>query len=176
MVEGNCLENSRMGNRTVSSNLTASAKWGTPKVTRIHMKTPVKPEEIEYTALFVDSPEKLLQMFPAKQSKVFAHHSTNWYRPTSTEGLEIGKKSLLKIIGQAYDQNSLAVLVENAKSKNKFPHITISCAEDIAPVYSNELLEKASKDGSLEMLKEPLFIDVTEGYVDISKNLVLSEN
>lgn len=84
------------------------------------MKNSLKPEEIEYTALFVDNPEKLLQMFPAKHSKVFAHHSTNWYKPTSIEGLEIGKKSHLKIIGQAYDQNGFAVLVENASQKISF--------------------------------------------------------
>lgn len=136
--------------------------------------TNLKPEEIEYTALFVDNPEKLLEMFPAKHSKVFAHHSTNWYKPTSLEGLEIGKKSLLKIIGQAYDQKGFAVLVENPKSKNKFPHITISCAEGIPPVYSNELLEKASKDGSLEMFKEPFFIEVTEGYGDFNDNVIIS--
>jgi hypothetical protein len=140
------------------------------------MKIALKPEEIEYTALFVDSPEKLLQMFPAKHLKVFAHHSTNWYKPTSSEGLEIGNKSLLKIIGQASDLKGFAVLVENAKSKNKFPHITISCAEGVAPVYSNELLEIASKDGSLEMFKEPLFIEVTEGYGDFDDKIVLSEN
>ena len=153
-----------------------SAKWGTPKVTRIHMKSPINPEEIEYTALFVDSPEELLQMFPAKHPKVFAHHSTNWYKPSSIEDLEVAKKSLLKIIGQAYDQKGFAVLVENAKSKNKFPHITISCAEGVAAVYSNELLEKALGNGTLEMFKEPLFVEVTEGYVDMNKNLVLSEN
>lgn len=145
-------------------------------MTRIHMKTTLKPEEIEYTALFINSPEKLLKMFPAKHAKVFAHHSTNWYKPSSLEGLEVGKKSTLKIIGQASDEKGFAVLVENAKSKNKFPHITISCAEDVAPVYSNELLEKVSKEGSLEMFEDPLFIEVTEGYVDMSKNLVLSEN
>lgn len=144
-------------------------------MTRIHMKSHIKPEEIEYIALFVDSPERLLKMFPARHQKVFAHHSTNWYKPASIEGLEIGKKSALKIIGQAYDQKGFTLLVENTKSKNKFPHITISCSEDTAPVYSNELLESAAKDGSLEMLEEPLFIEVTEGYVDINKNLVTSK-
>ncbi len=140
------------------------------------MKTSLKPEEIEFTALVVDNPEKLLKMFPAKHSKVFAHHSTNWYKPTSIEGLEIGKKSLLKIIGQAYDQKGFAVLVENIKSKNKFPHITISCAEGVPPVYSNELLERASKDGSLEMFKEPFFIEVTEGYRNFDYKIILYTN
>lgn len=152
------------------------AKWGTSKVTPIHMKMPLKPKEIEYTALFVNSPEKLLEMFPARHPKVFAHHSTNWYKPSSLEGLEIGKKSNLKIIGQAHDQKGFAVLVENAKSKNKFPHITISCTEGVAPVYSNELLEKAFKDGSLELFKEPFFIEVTEGYGDFDDRIILSEN
>lgn len=134
----------------------------------------IKPSQIIYTALFVDSPEKLFEMFPAKHSKVFAHHSTNWYKPTSLEGLEIGNRSLLKIIGQASDENGFAVLVENSKSKNKFSHITISCAENIAPFYSSQLLEKASKDGSLEILKEPVFIEVTEGYVNMDNNIVIS--
>ena len=136
----------------------------------------VKAEEIEYTALFVDNSKKLLEMFPAKHPKVFAHHSTNWYRPSSLENLEIGKKSTLKIIGQAHNENAFALLVENSKSKNKIPHITISCSEGTAPVYSNELLEKASESGSLEIFEEPFFIEVTEGYKDINKNLVLSEN
>jgi hypothetical protein len=140
------------------------------------MKIPLKPKEIEYTALFVDNPEKLLQMFPAKHTKIFAHHSTNWYKPTSVEGLEIGKKIILKIIGQAYDQKGFAVLVENVKSKNKFPHITISCSEGIPPVYSNELLENAYKNNYLEMFKDPLFIKVTEGYNDLNNKIILSEN
>lgn len=58
-----------------------------------YMKENLKPEEILYTALFVDSPERLLEIFPAKHTKIFAHHSTNWYKPASLEGLEVGKKS-----------------------------------------------------------------------------------
>ncbi len=137
------------------------------------MNTLLKPEDILYTAFFVDDIEKLLQMFPAKHSKVFAHHSTNWFKPTDISDLEVGKKSFLKIIGQAYDEKGFAVLVENNKSKFKFPHITISCSEDTAPFYSNELLEKASKDGSLEILEKPLFIEVTEGYLDFNKNTII---
>ena len=138
------------------------------------MKTQLKPEEIEYTALFVDDQKRLLQLFPAKHVKVFAHHSTNWHKPINVDGLEIGRQSKLKIIGQAYDQNSFALFVENAKSKNKYPHITISCAEHIQPVYSNELLEKASENGSLELFKEPFFIEVTEGYADLNHNIILT--
>lgn len=140
------------------------------------MKIHIKPNEIKYIALFVDNPEKLLEMFPAKHRKVFAHHSTIWHRPTSTEGLEIGKKSMLKIIGEAHDEKSFALLVESSRSKNSFAHITISCAEGTRPVYSNELFEKASKDGSLNLFDDPFFIEVTEGCVNMNNRLIISEN
>lgn len=134
----------------------------------------VEYKDIEYTALFVDSPEKLLKMFLPKHKKIYGHHSTNWYRPTDLNDLEIGKKVVLKIVGRASDKRGDALLVENSKSKNKYPHITISCAENVPPVYSNELLEKASEDGSLELFKELFFIEVTEGYSDNKGNVILS--
>ncbi len=133
---------------------------------------PVGPESVKYTGLFVDSPEKLLQKFPARHEVVVAHHSTNWYKPTSLSELEIGKKSSLKIIGQAADAKCFALLVENLKSKNQYPHITISHAVDVSAVYANELLEKSAKGDTLEMFPEPVFIDVTEGYVGADEQLV----
>jgi hypothetical protein len=90
--------------------------------------------------------------------------------------LKIGKKSKLKIVGRAYDHKGDALFVKNPKSKNKYPHITISCAKKVLPVYSNELLEKASKEGSLKLFKKPYFIKVTEGYGDFAGNIILSKN
>lgn len=123
-------------------------------------------KDIIYTAQFIDSPSKLLQMFPARHDKIFAHHSTNKFRPTNADGLEIGKKSNLKIIGQAHDEKCFALIVENPKSENKFPHITISCSLNTNPVYSQKLLEQASFAGSIEYFPEPFYIEVTEGYFD----------
>ncbi|MES2622788.1 MAG: hypothetical protein V4576_00075 [Patescibacteria group bacterium] len=80
--------------------------------------------DIRYTALFVDNPTKLLNMFPPKHSKVFAHHSTNKYKPVDTSDLEVGKKSLLKIIGRVHNEKGDAILVENPKSEKLHPHIT----------------------------------------------------
>lgn len=131
-------------------------------------------KDVEYTALFVDSPEKLLKMFLPKHKKIYGHHSTIWYKPTDFNDLEIGKKVVLKIIGRAFNNRGDVVLVENFKSKNKYPHITISCDENVPPVYSNELLEEASEDGSLELFKEPFFVEVTEGYSDNKGNVFLS--
>ena len=133
----------------------------------------IESKNIQYTAFFIDNPEKLLKAFVPKHKKVYAHHSTNWYKPTDVSDLEIGRKSVLKIIGRAFDQKGDALLVENNKSRNKYPHITISCTEDVPAVYSNELLEKASGDGSLELLEEPFLIETTEGYADFGDNIVL---
>ena len=102
-----------------------------------------------------------------------AHHSTNWYKPTSLSELEIGKKSSLKIIGQAADDKCFALLVENPKSKNQYPHVTIFHSADVSAVYANELLERAVKEDGLEMFPEPIFVDVTEGYVGVDEQLVM---
>ncbi len=129
------------------------------------MIQPNQPKII-YTAQFIDNQSKLLQMFPVRHDKIFAHHSTNKFRPANTDGLEVGKKSELKITGQVHDEKCFALLVENPKSENKFPHITISCALDTNPIYAQELLERASLVGSIEYFPEPFYIAVTEGYFD----------
>lgn len=119
-----------------------------------------------YSALFVTNVEELLSLLPPKHSKIFAHHSTIEFKPKSLDGIEIGKTSTLKILGRATDEKGDAILVENPKSKNKFPHITLSCAEGVSPVYSNELLEKASQNGTLELFPNPIEIQTVEGYSD----------
>lgn len=136
---------------------------------------PIKPEDIEYTGLYVDDQNALLRLFPAKHAKVFAHHSTNWYRPTSTDEIDLGHKSTIKAIGQAYDEKGYALLVENEKSKNEFPHITISCAPGVGAVYSNELIKKASENGTLEIFEQPVLINVTEGFVDRKRRLITTK-
>lgn len=120
-------------------------------------------KNIWYTALYVIDPQKLIKEFKPIHSKVFAHHSTIAFKPETLDGIELGKTQKLKIIGRAFDDKGDALLVENLKSKNKFPHITLSCAEGIDPVYSNELLEKAYKNKTIKNIT-PYYIDVIEGY------------
>ena len=139
------------------------------------MKNSIKLENVECTALFIDNPTALLKMFQPKHKNVFVHHSTNWYKPLNLNDLEVGNKSILKIIGRASDQKGDALLVENTKSKNMYPHITISCADGIPPVYSNELLERATKDGLVEIFQEPFYVEVTEGYGDLKDNIITSK-
>ena len=123
-------------------------------------------KEIWYTALFVVDPTELIQKFIPKHNKVLAHHSTIDFKPGSLEDIVPGRKVNIKIIGRAHDKKGDALLVENKKSKNVFPHITLSCAEGVRPVYSNELLERADEEGSTEYF-EPFFVEAIEGYETI---------
>ena len=132
---------------------------------------PQPPKNIIYTALFVDNPAELAKMFPPKHSKVFAHHSTNKFRPEDAADLEVGRKVRIKILARVSDDKGDVLLVENPKSENTQPHITLSCADGVAPKYSQELLATAAKNGSLVFFDEPFFIDDTEGYFDGTKDV-----
>lgn len=82
----------------------------------------------------------------------------------------------MKIIGRAQDEKGDALLVENKKSSNAHPHITLSCAEGVSPVYSNELIEKAIATNTVEYFQEPVGIDVIEGYSDGKQDIVSLPN
>lgn len=120
---------------------------------------------IYYSAYFIDNPQELLSMFSPKHPIIYVDHSTNIYKPDSLDGIEVGKKIKLKIIGRMTDDKCDVLLVENPKSENKFPHITLSCTKGTPPVYSNYLLETADKNNTMEYFPQPYYIDATEGYV-----------
>jgi len=124
----------------------------------------MEKSNIWYTALFVVEPDKLTKLFPPRHREVFAHHSTIEFEPKNLEGIEIGKRWNVKILGRASDEKGDALLVENPKSKNKYPHITLSCKGGTNPFYSNELLENADKSGTIEYFKAPYFVETIEGY------------
>lgn len=122
--------------------------------------------KIIYTAVFVTESKELLKRFPPKHSNVFAHHCTIAFRPNSLDGIEVGKNLKLKILGRVCDEKGDVLLVERYKTLNTFPHITLSCADNVAPAYSKELLEKAFERGSIEMFDVPIEISVIEGFFD----------
>ena len=130
----------------------------------------MESEEIWYSALFVTEPKKVIKKFPPKHSKVYAHHLTIEFKPKSLEGIEVGKIWSIRVIGRAFDDKGDALLVENEKSKNKFPHITLSCSVDTDPVCSNELIEKAKANNTIEYV-EPYFIEAIEGYETTEGNV-----
>lgn len=109
------------------------------------------PQKPIYTAIFLDdaSVDALKKRYPPKHSKVHAHHVTLVFRPSpkDLEVLEphIGTEVLLDVVGEACDDRGQAAKVTVPpflRLDEQVHHITISCAETISPVYSNELLKK----------------------------------
>lgn len=122
-------------------------------------------KKIKFTALFVKDTEDLLKRFQPKHKKVFGHHSTVEFRPENLDGIEIGKEYNIKIIGRAFDEFGDDLLVENPKSKNKYPHITLSRGENAPPLYSNTLFDKAIVSNEIEYFTDEK-VKVIEGYSD----------
>lgn len=129
-----------------------------------------KPTAV-YTALFVKDTMKLIEKFTPRHEHVYGHHSTIEFMPDTIEDLEVGKESQLKIIGRASDEKCDVLLVDNPKSKNTHPHITLSCIEGVRAVYANELLASAIEHNTIEVFDEPVLIDVVEGYNDGEKDI-----
>ena len=131
-----------------------------------------EPVNLYYTALFVKDIPSLLERFSPKHSKIYGHHSTIAFEPSSLDGINVGAK--IKIIGRVHDEKGDALLVENTKSNNTYPHITLSCAEGVSSVYSNQLIERAMGSNSVEYFSTPEEIDAVEGYSD-GENIIISQ-
>jgi len=118
---------------------------------------------IVYVGVFL-SPDQQWRLFdkifPCHEN-VFGDHLTIKFRPTAEEvaQLPLGKQVLLEVIGVAWDEKGQAALIRGVQSNNKHPHITISTARGVKPVYSNELFEKVFT----MLFDEPLILS---GVVD----------
>ena len=128
-------------------------------------------KEIKFTALFVKDIKALLKRFPPKHKNVFGYHSTIEFKPKDLNKIEVGKESTVKIIGRAYDEFGDDLLIENHKSENKYPHITLSRAEEAPLLYSKVLFEKALAFNSIEYFSNE-WIQVVEGYSDGKNNFI----
>lgn len=129
--------------------------------------------EVVYTALFVDDIKQLFADFSPVHKSKYGHHMTIAFKPGTLDGITIGAKHVLKIIGRAVDGKADVLLVESEKSANKYPHITLSTIKGVSPVYANELLEIAEQEHLLEYFNEPYEIEVTEGYFDGEKDIIV---
>jgi hypothetical protein len=104
-------------------------------------------KKVIYTAVFLteESAEDLKAWAAALVGellpKTFCHHMTIAFRPKDGLGdLVVGQEVELKVVAVAHNDRGQAVEVVGFDSNNDVPHITISCAEGVSPVYSNELL------------------------------------
>jgi hypothetical protein len=116
-----------------------------------------------YTALFVKDVASLLKRFPPKHGKFFGEHSTIEFNPANLDGIEIGNESKIKIIGRAWDEYGDDLLVENPKSKNTYPHITLSRADGAPRLYSQVLFAKSDTENHMEYFDNQQ-VEVVEGY------------
>ncbi len=128
-------------------------------------------QNVRFMALFVKDIQDLLKRFPPKHKNIFGHHSTIEFEPENLDGIEIGKEYNIKIIGRAWDEFGDDLLVENPKSKNKYPHITLSRGENAPRLYSKILFEKAVVSNDIEYLNNEE-VGIIEGYSN-GKNDIL---
>lgn len=125
-----------------------------------------------YTALFVKDKEELLRYFTPAHDNVYADHITIKFRPENIDDLVVGREHFVEITGRAQNENGDALIVECPLLENKHFHLTLSCADEIKPFYSNGLVENAIKYNTAEYLKEKLRIVCVEGYYD-GENVII---
>lgn len=120
-------------------------------------------DKILYDGFFIDNIPALMNMFPKVYDKTYYHHMTTAFMPKQlTYPDMLGKKESLKIIGRITTDKVDALLLESDKTKNQFPHITLSTAPGIKPVESNNAFK--TEPDKIEYFDEPIYVDATYGF------------
>ena len=124
-----------------------------------------------YSAKFLanDEEERLRKLFPAVFPNTYYHHSTIEFKPKDISNLEFGSYTPTKIIGRITTDKVDALLIENPKSKNKYPHITLSTAEGVKPFESNAAFENNSD--KIEYFDKPITVYTVEGIFNGQKDI-----
>lgn len=118
----------------------------------------MQPPYIFWIRLTEDAHNLLVREFPPVHPHVFAHHVTLYYKPDAaqTAAMEewLFEPVVVKVTGYYEDEKGQAVTVELPEGLrgNRSPHITISTAEGVEPVYSNELIEGDGERASGEVV------------------------
>lgn len=115
-----------------------------------------------YTALFVNSKNDLIKLFPPIHCNTFYHHATIGFKPKNLNGIEVGKKVCIAAIGRLTTGLVDVLVIELPKSTNKVPHITLSTAQGIKPATSGS--ELINKTEAIEYFDNPILIECTEGF------------
>jgi hypothetical protein len=110
------------------------------------------PTKSPFVGIFLtsESKGKLFERFPAEHDNIYGEHVTVIFKPTREQLKDmkdlklLGKKFDINVTGYAKNKMGQAVKVDvpgAVFSEGRIPHITISTAEGIKPVYSTELLQ-----------------------------------
>jgi hypothetical protein len=98
-----------------------------------------------YMGIFLSSSahRELLHNIPAKHPKIYADHITLWFKNEGNPpNLPFGEEVDFRVTEHAEDDKGQAVIVDLPypfRARN-IPHITISTANGVSPVYSNDLI------------------------------------
>lgn len=115
--------------------------------------------KVIYTAIFLlpEEQDTLLRRVPPLHPQVHAGHVTLFFK-TNEKQLEkievyLGKEIEVEVVAKVNDDRGQTVKVivppdieqiPREKKDPKVHHVTLSCAEGVSPVYSNELLKGAT--------------------------------
>lgn len=107
-----------------------------------------------YVGVFLDpeTRQQLLRDFKPQHENVHADHVTIAFKPSEEDlkalrkALPFGSRVPLKITGYAVDDKGQALTVELPpelrEHTRRSPHITLSTAPGVEPIYSNELIQR----------------------------------
>ena len=126
---------------------------------------------IIYSGIFFNKNE-LLKKYDLVHENIYYHHSTIEFKPKNVSNLPIGEIMTLKIIGRLTTDKVDALLIENPLSKNEYPHITLSTANNVKPYESNNEI-RLNLD-KIEKLNDQ--INGIVGYCDNKMNIITSDN
>lgn len=109
-----------------------------------------KKEVPVYAAVFLTpwSINKLLTVVRPRHPRVFAEHLTLGFGRHMEDAYPLGYPAMFTVTAVTEDERGQAVTgyldpyTDAYRSRQQFPHITISCAEGIKPFYSNDLLKQ----------------------------------
>ena len=129
-----------------------------------------------YSGVFLSTSEKekLKKEFPPVHENIYYHHSTIEFKPKDISDIQFGVHKPYKIIGRITTDKVDALLIENPKSKNKYPHITLSTAKDVKPFESNKAFEE--NPDKIEYFDKPIIFYGTEGIFNGEEITQLQDN
>lgn len=119
------------------------------------------PESIKQLKMLLDD----LQI--QRLDDEYLHHCTiEFGSDTIITPQQENQYTTIDILGVVVSDKCQAFIVDSCLSKNKNPHITISCKDGIKPFYSNEMLEKNLGDKIMFNYPFEILVRIEKIYAD----------